>query len=180
MLVFVMRGVWCQWSHLPPSNKGQKLPGEFCPRVQHSTGDSAPFPSWGLQLSPVVILKLKSVDWMRKPATIASAQSIHLYSHETSLHCLVVKLPGYHLHVFSSAALCVWGILPVGIQRAMSLSTSVPHLTVPCLLQWFSTDTFDYLADKCFIPPPHVIVQILSFIFRLQGGFLGRQSCLAR
>lgn len=70
-----------------PFHKGEEFLGEFHNRVQHSTSYSAPFSSWGLQLSPVVILKLMSADWMRKPATIASAQSIYLYSHETRFHC---------------------------------------------------------------------------------------------
>lgn len=58
-----------------------------------------------------------------------------------------------------------------GIQKAMPLSTFAPHLTVPYLLQWCSADIFACLADKCFIPPPHVIVHILSFTFSLQGFF---------
>lgn len=173
--MFVMGGVQFQQSHLPPSNKGQKFPGELHPGMQHSTGDSAPFPPWGLQLSPGMIPKLMSADWMRKPATTASAQSIYL---ETGLPCLVVKLPGYHVHAFSSAAVCVRGIPPVGIQKSMSLSTSVPHLTISYLLQWCSADISDCLADKCFILPT---CHCPDFVFHLQTsrGFLGKLSCLA-
>lgn len=93
-----------------------------------------------------------SADWMRKPATVASAQSIHLYSHETRLHQSLVKLPDYHLHVFSPAALCVWGIPPVGIQKAMSLSTSVPHLTIPYLLR----------GDAVLTPLTALLTNVLS------------------
>lgn len=47
--------------------------------------------------------------------------------------------------------------------------------------RWCSADTFDCLADKCFIPPPHLVVQILSFIFRLQGfSWVGSHVLLGR
>lgn len=43
--------------------------------------------------------------------------------------------------------------------------------------RWCDADTFACFADKCFIPQLYVIVQLLSFLFRLEG-FLGRSSVL--
>lgn len=91
--------------------------------------------------------------WEGQPATMASTQGIHPYPHETRLHPLLVKLSDYHLHVFSSAALHVWEVLPARIQKAMSLSSFVPHLT-----------TLLYLlqGDAMLTPLPTLLTNVLS------------------
>lgn len=124
----------------------------------------------GLQLSPVVIPEIASAAGMREAACSYGFCPEHpLIPHETSLPCLLVKLSDYHLHVFSSAAHHIWEVLPVSIQKAMSLSSFVPHLTTLLYLpQGDKTDTFACLPEKCFIPLQYVIVQLLPFIFRLE------------
>lgn len=184
---------WClSWQELNsssvspgPSKNGQKSPGEVCPRLPHNEGDSAPLT---VPFSPEGPPAESSGDPRDCECSMDARGSLQLWLlprasthtlNETSLPCLLVKLSDYHLHVFSSAAHHMWEVLPVSIQKAMSLSSFVPHLTTLLYFpQGDKTDTFACLPEKCFIPPQYVIVQLLPFIFRLEISWI-REWCLA-
>lgn len=163
-------------SQLPPSNNGQKLCEEICPRLPHSEGDSAPlvvsFPQRGIQLSPVVVPELVSAARMRRAAChngfYPGHPPISPWDQAPSSPSQTFRLP------FPCFLLCCSSRV-----RGPSCTHSESHVIILLCAppynarlspaRWCNADTFTHLADKCFIPPPYVIVQLLFFIFRLEA-----------